>query len=515
MIKYFISNSKKISNILVITIIFLLFSSNFILSKAYSEKNINSLEIILDYAQTNGIIKPFSEINCGPLPNHDVKNAFDLTDDYKDIGISFIRTHDFSGPTDISWIFPDLDADPTLQSSYDFSKSDIYISSIIDAGCSVFYRLGESASDNEKLRTPPKNASKWAEICKHIVMHYNEGWSNGYFYNITHWEIWNEPDLTGFWNGTAEQYYYLYHETAETLKNYNSSLKIGGPCTSSLSNDNFTNGFLTYITENNLSLDFYSWHQYADSPDQFFDSSSYVRFLLDSYGLTDCENINTEWNINIIFPQRDKDNSKNAAFTSCALACFQDSKLDYSFRYRGTQDPNWLMRLVGFDLSLFTSKGVYKKPTLSFLAHNYLTRDSPIRLRTPVMDASNGITYLAGKSIDNSDISIIISNFHTDDTNYNLELSNLPWDSSFIEAIYLIDNSHNFEIIEQNTLTTNIYETSHTLEKNSVHFIRLTNSTSIPDEGPDTARIPFILRLKILDPFTRFLGIFLLILIFS
>ena len=33
------------------------------------------------------------------------------------------------------------------------------------------------------------------EVCKHIVMHYNDGWNDGYHYNIAYWEIWNEPDL--------------------------------------------------------------------------------------------------------------------------------------------------------------------------------------------------------------------------------------------------------------------------------------------------------------------------------
>ncbi len=515
------SFSLKLSNIYVFVLIILIISSNFIFSvdNAYSTadsiKPIDSLDINLDYKQTNGIINPFSEINCGPLPNHDVLNAVDLTDEYQDIGISFIRTHDFSGPTDISSIFPDFNADPDLESSYDFTASDQYITSIINAGCNVFYRLGESASADETLCNPPENISKWAEVCKHIAMHYNDGWDNGFFYSITYWEIWNEPDLLGFWNGTAEKYYHLYRKTVETLKAYNSSLKIGGPCTSSLSNADYTTGFLTYISENSLPLDFFSWHQYADSPDQLFVSSSNVRNLLDSYGLTDCENINTEWNINIIFPQRDKDNAKNAAFTTCALTCFQDSGLDYSFRYRGTQDPNWLMRLIGFDLSLFTCKGVYKNPALSYLAHNYLTSDTPIRLKTPVMDASTGITYLAGISEENTDVSIIISNFNADDTMYDLELSNLPWDSSYIEAIYLIDNSHHLEIIEQNTLSSSIYTTTQTLESSSIHFIRLTNSTTIPDEGPNTARIPFILRLRILDPFTKALGILLLILIFG
>ena len=87
-------------------------------------------DIILDYEDTNGIIKPFSEINCGPLPNHDI-NGVDLTNQYNQVGISFIRTHDFSGPTDISSIFLDSSADPYLESSYDFTASDKYISAII------------------------------------------------------------------------------------------------------------------------------------------------------------------------------------------------------------------------------------------------------------------------------------------------------------------------------------------------------------------------------------------------
>jgi len=515
------SISLKLSNIFIIIVILLIISSNVFfsvenaMSTDVSIAPIYSLDINLDYNQTSGIIKHFSEINCGPLPNHDVKNGVDLTNEYQDIGISFIRTHDFSGPTDISTIFPDWDADPTLESSYDFTTSNQFITAIINAGCNVFYRLGESASPDKSLRNPPENMSKWAEVCKHIAMHYNDGWNNGYFYNITYWEIWNEPDIVGFWNGTAEDYYHLYHTTVETLKTYNPSLKVGGPCTSTITSTDYTTGFLSYLSDNNLPLDFFSWHQYADTPSQLFTSSKTVRNLLDTHGFTDCENINTEWNINILTPQRDKDNDKNAAFTTCSITALQDAYLDYAFRYRGTQDPNWLMRLIGFDLSLFAYNGVYKTPALAYLAMQYLTVNTPIRLTTPIMDASSGITYIAGISEDNTNVSILISNYNAGDTSYHLELTNLPWDSTYTAAIYIIDNSHHLDIIEQNTLSTSTYTTTQTLKSSSVHFIRLTNTSIIPDEGPTTARIPFLLRLKILDPFTRVLGIFLLILLFS
>ena len=45
---------------------------------------------------------------------------------------------------------------------------------------------------------------KFAEVVRHIVLHYNKGWADGYHYGIRYWEIWNEPDFKPFWNGTPD-----------------------------------------------------------------------------------------------------------------------------------------------------------------------------------------------------------------------------------------------------------------------------------------------------------------------
>ena len=98
------------------------------------------LNIELDCTDTTDIIKPFAEINCGPIPIQSVENGLDLTKQYQEIGISHIRTHDLDNaffPCDIYTIFPDEDADPTLESSYDFTISDPYIASIKNANCEV------------------------------------------------------------------------------------------------------------------------------------------------------------------------------------------------------------------------------------------------------------------------------------------------------------------------------------------------------------------------------------------
>ena len=455
--------------------------------------------IILNCTQTNGLINHFSEINCGPLPNSDFNVKVDLTKQFKEIGMEYIRTHDFSGPTDINMIFPDFSDDPLLPSSYNFTSSDEQIKGIIDAGCKVFYRLGESASMEPAHRQPPVDFDKWADICKHVIMHYNDGWADGFFYDIEYFEIWNEPDLKGFWNGTAEQYYALYHTTVETLKSYDPSLKIGGPCTSSIYNEDFTTRFLTYVIEHDLPLDFFSWHMYANHPHDLYNGSLYVRSLLDSYGFSAALNINTEWNINIGFPQRDKDNAKNAAFTASSLIVFQDADIDYSYRYRANADDNWLMRCIGFDLSLFSPYGEFKTPALIYKIMNLMEKETPLRLQSPMMDALSGCTYLAGISEDGSNLSILISTYEAGDNKYQINIDDVPWASNYSLYQYVIDDNTDFTIRQIIVSDASTCEFNDTIKESTVHFIRITNMTRIPEEGPDTYDIPHLLKLKILD----------------
>jgi hypothetical protein len=295
----------------------------------------------------------------------------------------------------------------------------------------------------------------------------------------------------------------------QTLKNYNESLKVGGPCTSSVENIEYTTGFIQYLIDHELPLDFFSWHHYVDTPHDLYMSSCFVRELLDCYGLKNCENINTEWNVNIFSPQREKDNARNAAFTACCLAIFHDAGMDRAFRYRGTQDPSMLWRFLGLDLSLFSADGLFKSPALSYLALHYLYQDTPIRLQTSLMNASSGVTYLAGVSEDDSNVTILISNCESSDIVYSLAISDLPWDNSYSVVEYLVDDLHHLEVTVQSSEVGSTYTCERTLESSSVHLLRLTNSSFFPEEGPSVARIPLLLRLRILDPISRLLVIFL------
>ena len=193
-------------------------------------------EIVVNPGRELGRIKPMNCVNNGPVGNGFYNKA---------ARIPYARTHDTSywlsyggeHTVDISAIFPDFSKDENDPASYDFKVTDNYLKSLIDAGTEVFYRLGQRIEHTVKKYNvyPPEDFGKWARVCEHIIRHYNEGWADGFHWNIKYWAIWNEPDLDAgnkglplMWGGTEEQFYDLYKTTALHLKKCFPDLMIGG-----------------------------------------------------------------------------------------------------------------------------------------------------------------------------------------------------------------------------------------------------------------------------------------------
>jgi beta-xylosidase len=110
------------------------------------------------------------------------------------------------------------------------------------------------------------------------VKHYSGGWDNGFQHQIRYWEIWNEPDGEACWSGTPEEYYKLYATTARAIKNYDPSLKVGGPTLAG--SIEFLEGFLKYCHEHGVPVDFVSWHRYSAEPYSVLEMSEKVRGLM-------------------------------------------------------------------------------------------------------------------------------------------------------------------------------------------------------------------------------------------
>ena len=268
--------------------------------------------IKVNFSNQTGIIKPMHAVNNGPVPasREQTRENFDT---FKALDIPYVRNHDASffaayggeHTVDVHAIFPDFNKDENDETSYDFTYTDMYTSNIYKAGAKVFYRLGSKIEHGIKKygTLVPPDFKKWAGICEHIIMHYTEGWANGFKYDVSYWEIWNEADgVNGNgdqpnWSGSALQYYEMYDIAARHLKKRFPHLNIGGPALSFIGDGKWLDGFLKYITKSSKApLDFFSWHIYTADPKDIASDSRRLRKILDSYGYNETKIICNEWN---------------------------------------------------------------------------------------------------------------------------------------------------------------------------------------------------------------------------
>ena len=264
------------------------------------------MKLKVDFKNTVGKIKPMNAVNNGPVYTDNGDQNLTNLPDFREANIPFARTHDSSicydyggeHTVDIHNIFTDFDADPYSPESYDFTLTDIYLGTIMRAGAKVFYRLGSKIEHWPKHYgiMPPKDYQKWAVVCEHIIMHMNEGWADGYHMGIEYWEIWNEPDFNDkCWTGTPEEFYDFFATAAKYLKARFPSLKIGGPAVCGY-NEKWLDAFFEKMREENVPMDFYSWHCYGSKVSDFTSDARRHRAMLDRHGYTDTESILNEWN---------------------------------------------------------------------------------------------------------------------------------------------------------------------------------------------------------------------------
>ena len=247
-----------------------------------------------------GPIRDLHGVGGGPVTNHFV---YDATEDFREAGIPFCRTHDIEYPfgagefVDIHCIFKDFDKDENDPASYNFTFTDEYLKAIRNAGAQTLYRLGATI-EHQPIKLyihPPKDFAKWGRICSHIISHYNDGWADGFHMGIEYWEIWNEPDIGPCWTGTQEQFIELYAAAAPIIKRDHPDVRVGG-CAFALPLGGLAEKWLAAVKERGLPMDFFSWHLYPCVPRQVAELSAEVEALLAKYGFGDVEIIFDEWN---------------------------------------------------------------------------------------------------------------------------------------------------------------------------------------------------------------------------
>lgn len=272
--------------------------------------------ITVDFEKKCGKIKPLLGMNGGPRSGgYDL--PIDFSDEYRELSVPFVRTASAAGEyglnqfVNIHCIFPDFDADEELPESYNFLPTDLYLSSIKECGADIFFRLGESPEPyKRKLYAKcPTDKEKWARICEHIVMHYNEGWADGFKMNIKYFEIWSGADRQECFVDNIEDFFELYAITALRLRERFPKIKIGGYGMSGFYAQNRLGAseeqktyvptmqrFLSYIKEKEAPLDFFTWACHTSNSEEIVMHAKYARNYLDGAGFKKTRSILIDYN---------------------------------------------------------------------------------------------------------------------------------------------------------------------------------------------------------------------------
>jgi xylan 1,4-beta-xylosidase len=181
----------------------------------------------------------------------------------EELGFKYIRFHAIFH--DVLGTYKVVDGKPV----YDWTKIDYLYDKLLGMGIKPFVELGFTpeamkSSDNGifywKGNTSHPVPAQWAQLVeaftRHIEQRYGKQEVQSWFF-----EVWNEPNLDGFWEKADQKAYFdLYDLTAATLKRVDPALRVGGPSTAGAA---WVPEFLAHTRASGAPVDFITTHTYG------------------------------------------------------------------------------------------------------------------------------------------------------------------------------------------------------------------------------------------------------------
>jgi xylan 1,4-beta-xylosidase len=223
-------------------------------------------QVIVDIKDTAGPIDHFFDLSVGSdypgtLIRDDSQAQLKVAVD--ELGFRYIRFHA---------IFHDVLGTAQIEDGetvYNWSKIDQLYDDLQAKHIKPFVELGFTP---KALATSQSSIFYWNGNTSHPKP---EGWQNLVDTFIRHierrygrdevrtwyFEVWNEPNLSGFWEGADQKAYFeLYDLTARTIKSIDPELRVGGPSTAGAA---WVPEFLAHVKESGAGVDFVSTHTYG------------------------------------------------------------------------------------------------------------------------------------------------------------------------------------------------------------------------------------------------------------
>ncbi|MFD1950777.1 beta-xylosidase [Sphingomonas arantia] len=152
---------------------------------------------------------------------------------------------------------------------YDWTKIDQLIDGLLARKIKPFVELGFTPNAMAtspqtifywKGNTSHPEPKAWAALVdafvRHLRQRYGEVEVRSWFF-----EVWNEPNLDGFWEKADQKAYFeLYESSARTIKAIDPQLRVGGPSTAGAA---WVPELLDYVSRRNVPIDFLTTHTYG------------------------------------------------------------------------------------------------------------------------------------------------------------------------------------------------------------------------------------------------------------
>lgn len=210
--------------------------------------------------------KTFNEVVGAGRANEGLRADWQqqLAEIKRDTGFRYIRMHGLL--SDDMGVYK---IDAQGKEHYNFQYIDALYDYLLSIGVKPFVELGfmpaAMASGDKTIFwwrgnvTPPRDYAKWGELVKKLTEHWTERYGQA---EVATWyfEVWNEPNLDGFWAGTQAEYFRLYDHAARAIKSVSPAYRVGGPATAGAA---WIPEMIAHASTNKVPLDFVSTHTYG------------------------------------------------------------------------------------------------------------------------------------------------------------------------------------------------------------------------------------------------------------
>ncbi len=274
----------------------------------------------------------------------------------EEIGFRYIRGHGLFAD-DMAIYQEYTDEKGQVFPEYNFTYLDFVIDNYLSLNIRPFLELGfmpdKMASGTQTVFywkgnvTPPKAYSAWKDMVQATLRHFMDRYGEQ---EVLTWpiEVWNEPNLSGFWkNADIKEYFRLFEESFLAIKEVNSGFRVGGPAICGVDDERWIREFLLFCLEKKLEVDFITRHHYVSEPperaghysyvrlapiDAYMDSLNVTRSIVDSFEEYKDKEIHiTEFNTSYVPNAPIHDTNYNAAYVARMLSGMGDINESYSY----------------------------------------------------------------------------------------------------------------------------------------------------------------------------------------